>query len=894
MSTSLLKTKLYIPTARSELVSRPHLVERLKEGFRRGRKLTLISAPAGYGKTTLLGEWIACSEPRLRVAWVSLDKGDNDPARFWSYVVAAFQTVQADIGEIAQTAFQSPRPLAIEPVLTGLLNQIAEWPDPFVLVLDDYHVIKAPAIHEALSFLLEHMPPQMHLVLATRADPPLPIPRLRGRGQLSELYQSDLRFRSEEIAQFLDRVVGLTLSAEDIAALERRTEGWIAGLQMAAISMRGRDDISGFVRAFAGSHRYIIDYLGEEVLRQQGRDVQAFLLQTAILDRLSGALCDAVIGARGPSEEHPDADSQSVLEHLERNNLFIVSLDDRRQWYRYHPLFGHLLRQRLQRERRDQVPELHRRASRWYEQNGLISEAVSHALAAGDDEQAARLIEQGAWATLARCEMMTLLNWLDVLPRDLVRARPQLVILRAWALAIMGRWDDVEVCLSDAALASLPSQVAAVRAYVSGVRGDVPRTIELARQALEQLPEENPFLRSRVALSQGIAYLSKGRPVDAHRALTEAIALGRATGETYMILDAMMTLGHVQEMHGLLRQAVETHRQALRLAAEQGGGLAPVAGMAYVGIAEVLYEWNDLDGALRHALEGVRLTGLGGFTSYRIAGSIQAAKVHQARGNVDRALEVVRGAEKLAQKHNYAYMKGVSARLRVRLWVAQGDLEAACRWAREHRLGPAQELDLAREVEQIAVARALLASAPSQGRAGNGEIGEAIELLARLQRGAESAGRVKREIEVLALQALALWTQANLDRALPALERALSLAEPEGYVRTFVDEGEPMAQLLRSALSRGIAPNYVARLLAAFGQEVERASPGMESLVEPLSERETEVLRLVVAGLSNPEIAEELVVAVSTVKSHINSIYGKLGVERRTQAVARAQELGLL
>jgi LuxR family maltose regulon positive regulatory protein len=842
----------------------------LDEGFRRGCKLTLVSAPAGYGKTTLLGEWIAHCELRTRVAWVSLDKGDNDPARFWAYVVASLQTIQEDIGEIAQAAFQSPRPPPIESALTGLLNQIAKVPEPFVLVLDDYHAINTPAIHEALSFLLENLAPQMRLVIATRADPPLPIPRLRGRGQLIELYQSDLRFTSEEIAEFLNQVLGLGLSVEDVVALEKRTEGWIAGLQMAAISMRGRDDIAGFVRAFAGSHRYILDYLGEEVFRQQPRDVQEFLLQTAILDRLSGELCDAVIGAGEPVEGRSGIDSQSVLEHLDHNNLFIVPLDERRHWYRYHRLFADLLRQRLQRERSDLVPELHRRASKWHEENRLIPEAVSHALASGDVERAAGLIEWTAWQILTRGEMTTVLGWLDALPSNLMHSHPQLRILHAWALAFAGELDGVEPCLQDIDIQQVQGEVVAVRAYVATVQGDVSHAIELAHLALELLPKEKWFSRGVVALSLGLAYQSSGELAAASRALTEAISLSRAADQAYMTLVAMTTLGRVQERQGLLRQAMVTYQEAFELTSGPDSQPAPFAGMVHVGIAEVLCEWNDLDNAMRYAMDGIKLSEVGGFVLYLLAGHAILARVHQARGEANSALEVIQKAERLAQRYGYAYMTAVVAELRSRLWLAQGNLAVASRWAQEHSWSQGDKLDSAREVEQMVVARVLIAQALSQGcssrfaprlsdqprnaaewarrdSAQENEIGEALRLLARLLEAAEAAERMESVIKILALQALAFQAQDNLDRALSVLDRALSLAEPEGYVRTFVDEGEPMARLLsqileaqrkgRRALSRGIAPNYVARLLAAFGQEVELTSFAMESLIEPLTER---------------------------------------------------------
>ena len=878
MSSPLLTTKLYIPPPRPDLAPRPRLIERLNAGLH--HKLIFISAPAGFGKTMLLSEWThqrgGRVTPPLQVAWVSLDKSDNDPARFWAYFVAALQTVQANVGEATLAALRSPQPPPIEILLTGLINEIAAIPAPFVLALDDYHLIEAQPIHEALTFLLDHLPPQMHLVIATRADPPLPIARLRARGQLTELRADDLRFTVEEATGLLNEVMGLNLSAADMNALEARTEGWIVGLQMAALSMRGRKDVSAFIKAFSGSHRFVLDYLVEEVLDQQPGDVQEFLLRTSILERMTAPLCDVITDRD---------DSQSILESLEAANLFLVPLDDERHWYRYHHLFSDLLCSRLEHTQPNQVPTLHRQASEWYEQNGLIAEAVGHALAASDFERATRLIERAAWSMLARCEMATLLGWLDALPDDLVRSRSQLGILRAWALAITGQWDDVEACLSSMALSSVEGEAAAVRAYIAGVRGDVPRTIQLAQQAQEQLPRDNLFLRSQAVLSLGIAYFSNGEPVAASRALSEAITLSQAAGQTYVTLAAMMALGHVQEKQGLLRQAAHTFHEALELAAVHGARPLPVAGMAYVGLAEVLYEWNDLDGALRHAMEGIRLTKLGGFTSYLLAGYARLVQAYQARGEVKRALEVLGKAEQLVRRHDYAYMRGVIAGLRARLWVVQGNLTPASQWAQARRVSSVDELDSAGEIEQMTVARVLIAQDRSS---------EALELLTWLLEAAQVVERMESVIKIMTLKTLAFQAQGNLDGALSVLEQALSLVEPEGYVRTFVDEGEPMARLLRHALSQGIAPNYVAKLLAAFGEEVQVTPSAMKSLIEPLSERELEVLRLIVAGLSNPEIARELVIAVSTVKSHVNHIYGKLGVESRTRAVARARELGLL
>ncbi len=922
MATQLLRTKLYIPQPRSDVVLRPRLIERLNQGL--ARKLTLISAPAGFGKTTLLSEWIhhrgkvSVSTPErsragtspLQAAWVSLDESDNDPARFLAYLVAVLQRIQAIIGETAAAALQSPQPPPMEAVLTALVNEIADTPTRFVLVLDDYHVIHAPAIHDALSFLLEHLPPQMHLVIATRADPPLPIPRLRGRGWLNELYQSDLRFTSEEIGQFLDLVLGLKLSVADVAALEERTEGWIAGLQMAALSMRGRDDIPGFVRAFTGSQRYILDYLSEEVLSQQSMDVQTFLLQTAILERLSGELCDAVMGTAEAAE------SQSVLEYLERGNLFVVPLDDERRWYRYHHLFADLLRQRLQRERSGLVPELHRRASAWYEQEGMLFEAVSHALSADDFERAADLVEQTAQMATARGELATLQEWLRALPDTVIRARPRLCLAHAWALLINEQYEAAEARLKETesacqALASqlqglqlqaLLGEVTVVRAFIAHYQEDLPRAIELARHALQRLPEENLFLRGLTAANLGMVHRDGGDVQAAHQAYSEAWTISEQTDHVLNAVLALQGLAQVEVLKGNLRPAHEIYLQALQYVAQRFGGRllrVPATGVLHIYMGELLREWNDLEDAARHLLEGIELGKPFG-AELLVDGLVSLARVRLAQGDRDAAQDALQQAEQHALRSKRVRSLSLAAGCRIRFWLSpeRSNLSAVARWTQKY---PPESLDhvedepdYLRQVEYLALARAFISL---------GNADQALQLLAGLRRAAEAAGRMGEVIEMLSLQALACQVQGNEVKAMAILERAFSLAEPEGYVRTFVDEGEPMARLLsgilvaqrkgRQAQSRGIAPDYLARLLAAFGGEDDLTSPAMEALIEPLTERELEVLRLVVAGLSNPEIAQELVITVSTVKSHLNHIYGKLGVKNRFEAVARARALGL-
>jgi LuxR family maltose regulon positive regulatory protein len=881
MVVPLLATKLYTPSIRTPRVPRPRLVERLNAGIH--RKLSLVSAPAGFGKTMLVCEWAAQSE--RPVTWLSLDKGDNDPAHFWSYLVAAFQKVCDAVEALAPTTLKSPSSSSAEPVLTRLINILAEESAPFVLVLDDYHVIQSAAVHEILTFLLDHQPPQMHIVIATRVDPPLPLSRLRGRGQLTGLYQTDLRFTPGEVSEFLQEVMGLDLCPADVDALGHRTEGWVAGLQMAAISMRGHDDVTGFVRAFTGSHRYILDYLSEEVLRQQPRHVQTFLLQTAILDRLSSELCDAVIEVDGLGDDRASVSAQSILESLERNNLFVVPLDDERCWYRYHHLFADLLRQRLRIEHPELVPELHRRASQWYEQNGWVADAVGHALTSGDHAWAASLIQRAGWATFTRGEMTTILDWIATLPEDVVRSRPQLGILNAWAMAKSGQLERVEACLAAVDPSGLKGEVAAVRAYVAGVQRDFALAIELAQRAFEDLPEERIFLRAIVAQNLGVAYHWNGDPIAASRTLHQAIELSRAAGQVYQTLTALSILGRAYEMQGSLHRAQSTYQEALDLTSEPSDRPVPFAGMAYVGMAGPLYEWNDLDAAIRCATEGIRLSELGGFVVYQVFGYARLSQIYEARGERARAVDALQKADLLGRGSEYALVVALVSEWRLRLWAAQGKAASVIRWARSHRVSVSDELDAAQEVEQAAVARALIV---------DGRSGEALPLLARLLNIAQATGRMGRVIKLLVLQAMAFQAQDDLDGALVSLGHALSRAEPEGYVRTFVDEGAAMNQLLRDALSRGVMPNYVARILAAFRDEVRMPPPAMAALVEPLTEREVEVLRLIVAGLSNPEIADELYIAVSTVKSHVNHIFGKLEVKSRAQAMAKVRTLNLL
>jgi LuxR family maltose regulon positive regulatory protein len=919
MATPLLQTKLYIPPVRPGSVSRPRLIERLNKGVRLNQRLILISAPAGFGKTTLLGEWVASSE--RPVAWLSLDEGDNDPARFLAYLVAAFQTIEEGIGEGALGALQSPQPSPMQELLTALINQINAIPRSFVFVLDDYHLITAQPVHDALAFLLDHLPGNMHLVIATRADPPLPIARLRGRGQLTELRQTDLRFTLGEAAEFLNQVMRLELSADDAAALASRTEGWIAGLQMAAVSMRGREDVGSFVHAFTGSNRYILDYLIEEVLQRQPDGIQTFLLQTSILDRLTGPLCDAVVGISESADQRisdslarPLADSQAVLEYLERANLFVVPLDDRREWYRYHRLFAGLLRQRLHQAQPDLVPILHGRASAWCEQNGLMAEAIDHALSAGDFELATHLVEQAAETAMMHSEVATFLSWTDRLPDELVRTRPSLCLFHAWALLLSGRpMDAVEARLQDAVkadtAASVSGEVTVFRALFAAYQGNTRQSAELSQRALELLPEDSSFFRSLVAGYLGLNYLYVGDVAAATQAFSEAIRIAQQVGNLTIAVLARCHLAELAMLQGQLHEARAGYEQALELATDAGGRQQPIGGLALIGIGRLLREWNNLEAATRYLLEGIELIRKWGEVG-AISGYAGLARVKQAQGDTEGVREAIQTAQQLAAKFDAMDVDDLSVAMqRTRLWVMQGDVEAALRWIegrgldKELNLG---ELESKASSASLSLLETLEYSTLAWVRIAQGQPDEALVVLRSLLRAAETAGWTGLVIEILTLQALAHQRQGDAAQALTPLEHALSLAEPEGYVRIFLDKGEAMGELLQQAAARGIAMDYVAELLAALGSETKDERRMTElppsssvirpssSLVEPLSERELEVLRLLTTHLSSTEMAEELVLSVNTVRSHIKNIYGKLNVHRRMDAIQRARELGLL
>jgi LuxR family maltose regulon positive regulatory protein len=936
MATQLLTTKLFIPPRRPNLVLRPRLMARLEEALRQRQRLTLVSAKAGAGKTTLVSEWLHQQE--RPATWLALDANDNDPRRFFHYLIASLQQLDAKIGQAALAQLETTPLPQVEVPVAALINDVATAAIPFTLVLDDYHVIQEAWVHEAVGFLAEHQPPPprgMHLILVTRVDPPLPLARLRGRGQVTEIRDHDLRFTAEEAAQFLNQVMELHLPTDAISTLEWRTEGWIAGLQMAAISMQGRkqdDDLTAFVEAFGGTNRFILDYLMEEVLNRQPPAVQDFLIETSLLDRMCGALCDAVRSglARTPSGSHPTAvhsgaagapsssqatavrlDGQTILAELERTNLFVLPLDDERRWYRYHHLFADLLQSTLRQQRSaEQIRELHRRASRWHQREGSLEEAMMHAMAAQDFEQAASMIDENVISMLSRSEAPVLLGWIEKLPHQILRERPSIDIYRAYTLALSGRPDEADRLLEDVEkrinpdtprAAEYMGHIAAIRSYTANLWGDTDRVIEMADLAEKYLPEEHLIARGMANYALAVTYWASDDMDSAIEASLKMLEIGKKLDQLLMVVTALCDIASAKKVQGQLRQAQEYYDRAHRWLVERNSLNSRVRCVYEVGWADSLLQWNQLDAAYEHAVTGIEYCQRFGAPSEMTWGYVTLMRVLQARGDAEGALDALYDAEQVLQAHRVRQALRVELETkRVALWLAVGEIDAARRWAACCAGGS--------EREQIALARVSLA----EGRAS-----DAQHLLERQRALAEAGGRHARLIEILSLQAMALEAQGRSEEAAAALSQALTLARPEGYVRVFLDLGMPLYQLLErsatlaakpkthSATTALIAEDYVRGLLDAFQHErevqrsraAERVSPPpapAEASIDPLTERELEVLRLLAEGLSNKELADRLVVAPSTVKQHLKNIYGKLDVHSRTQAVARGRELDLL
>lgn len=916
MSTPILATKLYIPRPRPNMIHRPRLIERLNEAYPSGRKLTLISAPAGYGKTTLLSEWIPQS--KRCVTWVSLDDGDNDPLQFWECVIAAFQLLDAEIGRNALALLRTPSPPPVEAFLTALLNEIAAFPDDFALVLDDYHVIEARAIDTGLTFLLEHLPPHMHLIITTREDPNLPLARLRARDQLTELRAADLRFTPAEAANFINQTMGLNLAGEDIAALETRTEGWIAGLQLAALSMRGREDAHEFIRAFAGDNRYIVDYLAEEVLQRQPDPVRRFLLQTSILDWLSGPLCAAVCSA-GTAVTN-QAEGQALLESLERDNLFVSPQDDTRHWFRYHHLFADVLRVHLIAEQPDQIPALHQRASEWYEQNGLKVEAFHHAIAARDFSRAAGVAEM-AWESMNESfQSAAWLGWVKQLPEDLIRSRPVLCTQIAWAFMNVGEAEaseshlrDAERCLdrpagelvilNDAQFRALPARIAFARAYNAQTQRDFPSTVKYAELAFKLTPDENHFLRAQIAAMLGGTYWTNGDLNAAGKSLSEWIDSTEKVGNFFFAIAGASGKADILTAQGHLRESLSTYQRALQLAATHEVEVQRITAHHHLGLAMLYYEMFEDESAAEHFLKSMELGPQSTLRDWPYRRCLAQARLKEWAGDFDGALGLLDEARRVYVRSLIPDTRPVDA-VQARVHLKQGQLSKAAEWVRERGLSIEDELSYLHEFEHITLTRVLLAE--YQSNRDKRSLTNALALLDRLLTAAEVQKRTGSMLEIRVVQALAFRAREDNPQAFASLEQALTLAEPEGYVRLFVDEGEPM-RLLMLDCRRLIEQRrhgqdhrligYINRLLAAFVRPADSQSTAnrqQSRLIEPLSERELEVLRLLGSELNGPEIARQLMVSLSTLRTHTQNIFSKLGVNNRRAAVRRAEELNLL
>jgi LuxR family maltose regulon positive regulatory protein len=907
MSTTLLATKLHRPRPTSKLVARPRLTQRLDEGLRDGHRLFLVVAPAGYGKTTVVADWL--DKIRTPSAWLSLDEADNDPLRFFTYLVAALQkTLGPMLAEPVAEAFPMTPPSA-EAFVRPLINDLAAVEQPILLALDDYHVITAGVVHEAMVFLLRRAPPNLHLIVLTRVDPPFPLPRLRVRERMTEIRDRDLRFTPEEMTAFLNSLHRLNLRAEQITALESRTEGWAAGVQLAALSLQGcsPERAAEFIRAFSGSHHYIVDYLFDEVLSRQPDAVREFLLQTAILERMCAPLCDAVLGnpeiresvLRDRLTHLPvhQTTSQSILEYLERSNLFLVPLDDERCWYRYHHLFVGVLRGMLQSgSEPDQIAGLHGHASDWYGQNGFVAEAYRHALLAGDHARAVGILEENAWPMVLNGEFGMLKRWMRALPAGLVSCRPWLCINYAWALvfgesgAAEGQLRIAEQHLQagDTTLASdrVQGHINAVRAWIAYQNDEPDHAVVLSRRALELFPEMDPAISGGLMTLVGVGCRTQNDLAGAARAFAEALELAQSSGNILVEIAARTSLGELSRWMGRLHEAEAIYQQALQRAVRRQ---SPMAAQVYHALARMHREWNDLNSARLLAEKAIEAYRAWGSVDELALAHLALAGVLQAQSRLPEADHALAEASQLIREHVHEprLVANLGA-MRARLQVSLGKLADARRWAKTRGLGVEDRFDLLNEVEYVTLARILLAE---------GRVDEGSRLLSRLQNAMESTGRHGSLIEVLVLKAVALDMQGDTPSALAMLEQAVRAAHSEGYRRLFLDEGKPIEALLKTAVTKWRDPDHLAyarTLLTAFADEGVPPAAGRAPRASILSERELEVLRLMAAGCSNQQIANELVIALGTAKRHAANIFEKLDVRNRTEAVARARQLALL
>ncbi|HET9912356.1 MAG TPA: LuxR C-terminal-related transcriptional regulator [Anaerolineales bacterium] len=888
MATHILATKFFAPPLHSGWILRQRLIEQLNTGSQ--RKLTLVSAPAGYGKTTLISSWL--HETNIPSSWLSLDEGDNDPIRFFQYFIGALQKIIPDIGVDLPGMFQAVQPPSFDVLINLLINETTRQAAPFVIVLDDFHVISSQPVLDMVMFLLEHMPPHMQLVLLSRIDPPFPLSRLRVRNQLVDIRAEQLRFTRDEIAVLLNEIMRLKLTADDLTAIEARTEGWIAGLQLAALSMQSCQDIHGFISAFTGSHYYVMDYLVEEVLKLQSSNINTFLLQSSILNRLCGPLCEAVIDA----DPAKPVGGQAMLETLEQMNMFLIPLDEERHWYRYHHLFADVLKKRLEHQFPHLLPELHRRASQWYEQNGFISEAIQHARTAGEQDRVAQLIEQNGCFLIMSGEVSTLLNWTGAIEFQ-SEAHPWLAIQKAWAQALTGNLDRVEPTLQvpeqllsplepTVEVRTMQGTIAAARAHCANLQGNTRRAAEYAQEALRQLPDCSSIsqsIRSVATSILGDTSWINGNLDEALHAYTEAVRIGREANNLHMVIIANSNLADILMEQGQLHRAAKIYTDSLQMAVRPDGQRSPLAAGIYNGLTRLFYERDQLEDAnqcVHHCLDLCRKWG--DIDQLAVAYAM-LARLEQIRGNLEQAREAMRDAEQLLAESPVSPRRSMLVTTDLaRVWLAQGNLEKPSQLIQKGGLSVEDEIPYWRKPEYMILLRVLLAQSDYEA---------ALGLSERLLQQAEAGKQMGLVIEILILQSLVFQGKKDTGHALAALENAFSLAEPEGYIRSFLDEGDAMTRLLCQVQSHQVGSGYAAVLLSKISEIPGMTQPSMQLLSEPLTTREVEVLKLIEAGCSNQDIAEQLVISIPTVKRHISNIYAKLGVKSRTQALAIGKEL---
>jgi len=901
MSDYLIQTKLYKPVPRPGQVLRPYLIKRLDEGLHLQKKLTLVTAKAGAGKTTIVSEWV--NQQSLPSAWISLDPRDNQLFRFVNYFHAALAQIGLKINPVQLNQPEIDPSAWVETLLANLLNRSITKESPFILVLDDYHLINNEKIHEALSFLIENKPPKMHLTCITRADPPWPISRLRARNQICEIRDNDLHFTSDEALQFLREETRLDLSDEEAAAITEHTEGWIAGLQLAAISLKGldkKDKSADFLSAFKGTSRFIEVYLMEEVFNQQPPDIQDFLLQTVILGQMCGSLCDAIRFGRKDETTTKDKwlSSQEIIKYLVQKNLFVVPLDNERKWYRYHHLFTEFLENVLEsRISKQEICNLHRCASKWHYKHGILEEAVHHAIAGEDFERAATLIDENIANLYSLSEVPVLLNWIEKLPKVIIKKHPWIEIHNANTLVISGQPEKAERILDDVEpwIQSAPSRetelrghISAIRAYIANLKGDAEQAVILSEMAEKLLPSNHPSGHAMALFTLADTRLASDDILKSSQALKKMIELGERSNQVIIYIQALCDLVKIQRIQGNLLQAKALLDKAYKHLGDQGYLNSRLRCAYEFEISEVLREWNQLDEAYEHAKIGDEYRNRWG--GYLLIGDLVLMRVLLACGETEKAMEALHTAEKIA--NSYQFQLGLTIEYktsRVVQYLAVGDLDSATRFVKE--------LDGETQLEQIALARVCIARGQSR---------EALDLLEKLALSTEKLGFTGRLIEVLCLKAIALSMENQTSLAVDDLTHALSLARPEGYLRTFLDFGQPLYKLCKQVITfhkskttitaiDQLLLDYTEELIHAFTDEYKH-SPDKESQTStpPLTERELEVLHLLAEGLTNKAIAERLFVAPSTIKQHLKNMYSKLDVHNRTQAVARGQNLDLI